>query len=221
MLEDLASSRFGFWGVALVIVAIDASFLLRSGKFAFSITPSNRVTIRISSSPFLVLNKELVCSLFSFPFQLFFISGVDSSERATGRETFRAISRLKRLSRQSAIFSVLAEIGIALLVLGPCFAALRGVGASIILIFPLFYLLALATSVLLWQRRQRVGLSNATVLKISAEVILCPVLIVNLPKRISLCQKLELNTFRLAQLSTCPVQTLDAIRENLRFYSGE
>jgi hypothetical protein len=220
MLEEIASSRFGFWVVALIMVAIDSSFLLRPGKFAFSISPSDHVRMRISPSPFLILNKELVCSLISFPFQLFFISDVESSERATGRETFKALSRLKRVCRQTAVFSVVAAIGIALLMLGPCLAAVRSVQTSIVLILPPFYLLAVATSVLLWQRRRKVSLSENAVLKISAEIILCPVLLVNIAKRISLAQRLELNSYRLALLSNSPGQTLAAIRENIQFHNG-
>jgi hypothetical protein len=220
MLEEIASSRFGFWIVAFAMVAIDSSFLLKPGKFAFSLSGCNKVKIRISPYPFLILNKELVCSLISFPFQLFFMSDIESAEKITGRETFKALSRLKRVRRQGLVFSIAAAGGIALLVLGLCFAAVRSIETSIVLIFPPFYVLALATSALLWQRRRKFGLSNNAVLKISAEIALCPVLLINISKRISLAQKLELNTYRLAQLSSSPVQTLAAIRENVRFYSG-
>lgn len=221
MLEEIASSRFGFWIVALAMVAIDSSFLLQPGKFAFSLSHSNRVKIRVSPFPFLILNKELVCSLISFPLQLFFISEVGSGEQTTGRETFKALLRLRRVCRQTMVFSVLAAGGIALLVLGPCFAAVRGIQTSIVLIFPPFYALALATSVLLWHRRRKIGLSEKAVLKISAEIILCPVLLINIAKRISLARRSELNTYRLAKLSDSPVHTLAAIRENIRFYNGD
>src|SRR6267142_95116 len=68
MLEEFASSRFGFWIVALIMAAVDASFLLKPGKFAFSITRSNQVRLRISSSPFTIRNRELASSFLSFPF---------------------------------------------------------------------------------------------------------------------------------------------------------
>jgi len=55
----------------------------------------------------------------------------------------------------------------------------------------------------------------------SAEIIFCPVLLVNISKRISLAQKSELNTFRLASLSSSPDQTMDAIRENIRYHNGD
>ncbi|MDX6709850.1 MAG: hypothetical protein QOH96_866, partial [Blastocatellia bacterium] len=56
---------------------------------------------------------------------------------------------------------------------------------------------------------------------ISAEIILCPVLLVNISKRISLAQKSELNTFGLASLSRSPFQTMVAIREKIRYHNGD
>jgi hypothetical protein len=220
MLEEFASSRFGFWIVALIMAAVDASFLLKPGKFAFSITRSNQVRLRISSSPFTIRNRELASSFLSFPFQLFFISDIDALEQTT-RETFNAMSRMRRLSRQTMIISVLSAIAMALLVLGPCAAGLFGVQQSILVFFLPLYGLAIATSALLWRRRRRFGFSNSKVLRISAEIILCPVLLVNIFKRISLAQKSELNTFRLASLSCSPVQTMAAIRENIRYHNGD
>lgn len=220
MLEDVASSRFGFWIVASIMVAVDSWFLLRPGTFAFSVSRSELVNIRISPSPYMVRNKELVCSLLSFPLQLFFISDIEASERTTTKEMFRALSRLRRVARQNSIFSMMAACGISLLILGPCLAAMRGIEISIVLVFPPFYLLALATSLLLWLRRRKVGLSKGAILKISIEITLCPILLVNISKRISLAQTLELNTYRLAVLSGSPVKTLAAIRENIRFHNG-
>jgi hypothetical protein len=220
MLEEIASSRFGFWIVALTMAAIDASFLLKPGKYAFSISRANQVRLRISPSPFTIRNRELASSFLSFPFQLFFISDIDAIER-TARETFTALSRMRRLSRQIMIISVLSAISMVLLILGPCAASLFGVQLSILVFFVPLYGLAIATSAVLWQRRRRIGLSNNKALKISAEIIFCPVLLVNISKRISLAQKAELNTFRLASLSSSPVQTMAAIRENIRYHSGD
>ncbi len=220
MLEEIASSRFGFWIVALIIATVDASFLLKPGKFAFSISNANHVRLRISSSPFTIRNRELASSFLSFPFQLFFISDIDAIEQTT-RETFNALSRMRRLSRQTMIISILSAIAMFLLVLGPCAAGILGVQLSIIVFFVPLYGLAIATSVLLWRRRRRFGFSNSNVLKISAEIIFCPVLLVNITKRISLAHKSELNTFRLASLSSSPIQTMAAIHENIRYHKGD
>ena len=73
MLEEIASSRFGFWIVAMIMAAVDSSFLLKPGKFAFSISRANQVRLRISSSPFTLRNRELASAFLSFQVELFFI----------------------------------------------------------------------------------------------------------------------------------------------------
>jgi hypothetical protein len=220
MLQEIASSRFGFWIVALIMATVDASFLLKPGKFAFSISHANQVRLRISTSPFTIRNRELASSFLSFPFQLFFISDIAARKR-TARETFNALSRMRRLSRQTMIISVLSTIAMALIVLGPCAALVLGVQLSIMAFFLPLYVLSIATSALLWRRRRRFGFSNSSVIKISAEIILCPVLLVNISKRISLAQKSELNTFSLASFSDSPIQTIAAIHENIRYHNGD
>jgi hypothetical protein len=220
MLEDVASSRFGFWIVALVMAGIDSAFLLKPGSFAFSVSTKNLVWMRVSSNPFTLRNKELASSLLSFPFQLFFISNIDESERSD-REMLLALSRMGRLSARVAIFSILAVLTAVLLVLGPCLAFLASSQFSIIALFPLLYAFAILASVLLWQRRRRLGLSNGNVLRISAEIILCPVLLVNIAKRISLAQGSRMNTFRLASLCRAPNQTVAEINENIKYHNGE
>jgi hypothetical protein len=220
MLEDIASLRFGFWIAALLMAAIDSAFLLKPGRFAFSISRANLVWLRVSSAPFTLRNKELASSLLSFPFQLFFISDIDGPERTT-RETFNALSRMRRLSRQTKVFSSLSVLATIFLVLGPCFAAIAGNQLSIMILFPPLYVFAITASVLLWRRRRRFGFSNGTVLKISAEITFCPVLLVNISKRISLAQASEVNTFKLASLCNAPDRTLAAISANIRYYNGE
>jgi hypothetical protein len=220
MLEDIASSRFGFWIVAAIMVVIDSCFLLEPGHFAYSISSSNTARLRISSAPFIVRNKELVSSLFSFPFQLFFVSTIHAPER-TGEDTSIALARLKRISRRAEIFLLLSAIAAALLFAGPCLAVFVGIQASIVLLFPPLYLLAIATSLLLWQRRRKFGLSNVTVAKISAEIVLCPVLLVNISKRISLNKEAHLNAFTLTSLSNSPTLTAAAMRENISYHNGD
>jgi hypothetical protein len=220
MLGEIASSRFGFWVVAAVLAAADSTFLLKPGKFAFSVSSTNQVRIRISQSPFTLRNSELAVSLLSFPFQTFFVSDVDASS-LPAQQTLKALSHLRRFSRQNNIFSALAMLAATSLVLGPCIAALMGIQRSIILLFPPLYLLAITASVLLWQRRRRLSFSKVIALKICAEIILCPVLIVNLSKRISLAQTSKLNTFELVPFTTFPDHTLHAIRENLSHHNGD
>jgi hypothetical protein len=220
MLEDIASSRFGFWIVALLMAAIDSAFLLKPGSFAFSVSSKNLVWVRVSPSPFTLRNKELASSLLSFPFQLFFISKIDEPAR-TARETLYSLSHMRRLSRQIAVFSILSVLTTIFLLLGPCLAFIVSSQFSIIVLFPPLYAFSILASALLWRRRGRLGLSNRNVARISTEIILCPVLLVNIAKRISLARESEMNTFRLASLCRVPDQTLAAISETIKYSNGE
>lgn len=220
MFEDIATSRFGFWIVALLMAGFDSAFLLKPGSYAFSISGTNLVRLRVSTNPFTLRNKELVSSLLSFPFQLFFVSAIDAPDR-TSKDVFSTLSRMRRLSRQATIFSILSILTTTVLLLGPFLAAIVSNHFSILILFPPLYAFAFAASGLLWWRRMRFGLSKSAVVKISAEIILCPVLLVNISKRISLAQASPLNTARLASFSNAPDQTLLAIRENIRYHTGE
>jgi hypothetical protein len=142
-------------------------------------------------------------------------SNIDEPAR-TARETLYSLSHMRRLSRQAAVFSILSILTTVFLLLGPCSARFVSSQFSIIVLFPLLYAIAILASALLWRRRGRLGLSNANVVRISTEIILCPVLLVNIAKRISLARESETNTFRLASLCRVPDQTLTAINENLK-----
>jgi hypothetical protein len=220
MLQDIASSRFGFWIVALIITSLDSAFLLRPGKFAFSLSRANNVWLKASAVPFTLRDEELVSSLLSFPFQLFFISDIAALEQTKG-QIRKALSHMRRLKRRAWVFSLLSAAAAMLLVSGPCLAAIRGIQFSVLLLFPALYLLGIAASLLLWRRRRIFGLSDGTALKIAAEITLCPVLLVNISKRISLALSLELNTFAVASFSSTPEQTESAVRENIKYHHGE
>jgi hypothetical protein len=218
MLEDIASSRFGFWIVALIMTSIDSAFLLQPGKFAFSLSPD--VRLKASSTPFTLRNKELILSLLSFPFELFFISDIAALDQPAG-QTRKTLSRMRRLKRRARIFSLLSAAAASLLILGPCLAAFRGIQFSVLVLLPSLYLLAIAASVVLWRKRRIFGLSDGTVLKICAEITFCPVLLVNLSKRISLALTPELNTLAVVSFSKTSEQTASAVRENMKYHHGE
>jgi hypothetical protein len=79
-------------------------------------------------------------------------------------------------------------------------------------------MVGMAASVLLWSDRQRFGLSNGTALRMSAELILCPVCLINVFKRISFAQGWDANTFAVARFCSAPKDAVTAIRENLHFH---
>jgi hypothetical protein len=220
MLEDIASSRFGFWIVAATIVAVDQAFLLTPGTFAFSVPGANRTRLRVSAAPFTLREKDLVCSLLAFPFQLFFVCAADAPRR-TPPHVQRLLARMHRLSAQNGPLTILAMLAALILIAGPFISASRGIGLSIIVLLPLLYLLSIAGGVVLWCMRRRFGLSNGAVLKIAAELVLCPVLVINVSKRLSLSQAVRLSPTDVAAFSAAPEQARAAIESNLRFHRGE
>lgn len=219
MLDQLASSTFGFWIVAVVIVAVDQAILLTPGTFAFTTLSADRARLRISNAPFTLRNKELVSSLVSFPFQFFFVCSTAAPKR-TPQQTRRLLARMHRLSGHNAPLTILSMLAALILIAGPFIAASRGVALSIIVLLPLLYLLSLAGGIVIWWMRKPFGLSQISVLKLAAELVLCPVFIVNVSKRVALAQRPRLAPSEVAACTAHPEQTLAAIDRNLQFYRG-
>jgi hypothetical protein len=217
MLQEIASSTFGFWIIALIMTFADSAFLLQPGKFAFALAPD--VRLKASSVPFTLRDRELIFSLLSFPFELFFISDITALDKSA-RKTGKMLSRMRRLKRRTRIFSALSGTAAALLLFGPCLAAFRDIQLSVMLLLPALYGLAMLASLVLWRNRRIFGLSDGAVRGICAEIIFCPVLLVNLTKKISLALSLELNTLAVASFSNTPEQTELAVRENMKYHHG-
>jgi hypothetical protein len=220
MFAEIASSKFGFWIVAAVIAAIDSAFLLKPGAFAFSVVGADRARLRVAASPFTLRDKELVLSLLAFPFQLFFLCSSDAPAR-TPRQTHRLLARMHAMSARNAPFVVLSMLSALILIAGPFIAASRGVAISIIALLPVLYLLSIVGAAALWRSRGRYGLSRRSALKLSAELVLCPVLLINVSKKLSLVQAARLTPSDVATFTGSPEHTLIAIDRNLRFHRGE
>lgn len=220
MLGDLAASKFGFWVVAWIMTLADSAFLLESRKFVFTVPRSLNPKLKSSTVPFTLKNKELIFAIYSLPFRLFFVSDVSAPYRGS-RDTFKMLSTSYRRERRAQSLVAVAFVAMLLLVAGPVIAAVRGVQVSIVVLLPSLYALGIAASVLIWSRRKSFGLSNATALKISAELVLCPVCVVNVLKRISLAQSWQPNTLSVARLCSSPKEALSAVRENLQFHGEQ
>jgi len=217
MLEELATSKFGFWVVAWIMTLADSAFLLEPGKFLFTVPRTLRPDLRVSTVPFTVMNKELVFAIYSVPFRLFLISSISAPDQ-NRQKTFKGLSNLSRRGRRAWSLVLVSSGAMAILVAGPIVAAMWGVQYSIIFFLPALYALGIAGSVLIWSEKKRFGLSSGTALKISAELILCPVCLVNVFKRISMAQGWQANTFSIALFCSSPKEVLKAIRENLQFH---
>lgn len=220
MLEDLAASKFGFWVIAWIMTLADSAFLLEPRKFVFTVPRNLHPNLKSSSVPFTLHNKELIFAIYSVPFRLFFVSDI-SAPYGGRRDTFKMLSTTYRRERRARSLVVVASIAVLFLIVGPLIAAVRGVQFSIVALLPSLYALGIAASVLIWARRKSFGLSSGAALKISAELVLCPVCVVNVLKRISLAQSWQPNTLSVAHLCSSPKEALTAVSENLNFHGEQ
>jgi hypothetical protein len=221
MLQDLAASKFGFWIVAWTMVLADSAFLLEPGKFVFTVSRAKKPELRVSSVPFTMLNKEVVFAIYSFPFRLFFVSSTSAPPQSE-QEFFRRLSNMKRWEHRTKPLLVLSSAAMAILLMGPILAAVRGIQFALVVFLPALYALAVAASLVVWSNRRRFGLANGTALRICAEVTLCPVFLVNIAKRLSFSsQRFEMNAFVVASFCSSPKETESAIHDNLLFHHGE
>src|SRR5262249_30722144 len=74
MLETIASSSFGFWTIAALIVVLDSIVLLAPGEFVFAFDRRGKATVRAAASPYLVRNKDLSFATLVFFARPFFVS---------------------------------------------------------------------------------------------------------------------------------------------------
>ncbi|MGY3514183.1 hypothetical protein [Bradyrhizobium lupini] len=220
MLEDLAASTFGFWVVAWIMAFGDSALLLEPGKFVFTVPRNFHPKLKSSSVPFTLKNKELIFSIYSVPFRLFIVSDISASSGGP-RDTFKMLSTTFRRERRARSLVVVALVAMLLLIAGPMMSASRGVQFSIIMLLPSLYALGIAASAIIWSHRKSFGLSNGTALKISAELVLCPVCVVNVLKRISLAQSWQPNTVSVAHFCSSPKEALHAVSENLQFHGEQ
>lgn len=217
MLEDLAASRFGFWVVAWIMTLGDSALLLDPCKFVFTVPRNLRPKLNSSAVPFTLKNKELIFTIYAVPFRLFLVSDVSAPDRGP-RNTFKMLSTSYRKERRARSLVLVALLAMLLLMMGPIMSALRGAPFSIIMLLPFLYALGVTASAIIWTRRKSFGLSSGAALKISAELILCPVCVVNVLKRISLAQSWQPNTVSVAQFCSSPKEALRAVSENLEFH---
>ena len=191
MLEDIASSRFGFWIVAATIVAVDQAFLLTPGTFAFSVSSADRTRLRVSR---IALHVARQGACFLAP--RLSVPAVLRLRRKFAEEDTATRAAVAGANAQAVGAERAAHNPVDAGCIDPdrrsVISASRGIALSIIVLLPLLYLLSIAGAVVLWRMRKRFGLSNGTTIKLAAELVLCPVLIVNVSKRLSLSQAARL-----------------------------
>jgi hypothetical protein len=184
----LAHSPLGFWIVAFLIVLFDSTLLLVPEKFTFTFRNRLNVRMRIVENPYLLRHKEPVVTLFAHPIEPFFISSMDvpSQDR---RSTKQVLVQQKRAASNSKQLAHLAFLSLVLVcIVGPVASLQYGIERGLLMVAPALYASALCGAGIVWLNRSTLSLGTRDVAKICIELIVCPVLIINVFKRIAVRQ---------------------------------
>jgi hypothetical protein len=212
MFESIAESRLGFWAVALLIVVIDSIVLLKPGEFAFHLV-QGRPQLRIPRVPFVVRNREALSTLFSYFARAFFVSSLTT----TARHDEDAWKRLTAIDALFQPFSLHAGLSLGLIVLaGPALSWWLGIGLALLTVLPLLYVNALAALAFAVLHRAALGLSPKALGMLALELLLCPVLVANLPKHVIDRTRVVPNTRALAGDDAALEAAITETLENFR-----
>jgi hypothetical protein len=188
--ELLAHSPFGFWAIALLIIIFDSSLLLKPGLVTYFVGKRLNVTLRIIEDPYLMKGKEPIISLFTYPLTPFFLSSIDCPSQSR-QSVKRLLLKHKRITNNSWHLSNVALSSLLLVcVIGPVTSVEYGIERALAVTLPLAYGLALLAAIILYLNRSVYNLGRGDLALIGLELALCPVLIVNIFKKIAARQEL-------------------------------
>ncbi|MFL6974671.1 MAG: hypothetical protein ACJ8F2_22390 [Xanthobacteraceae bacterium] len=180
MLDAIASSSFGFWTIAALIVLIDSVVLLTPGEFVFGFDRHGKPVVRAAATPYLVRSKDLSFASLIFFARPFFVSS--ATVREVPDDELAALARQAFQHRSIYLYS--AVTAFLLVVAGPVLAALLDISSALLVVLPVLYanaIIALADVII---SRQELRLSRKALLSLAFEFIVCPALVTNLNKRL-------------------------------------
>jgi hypothetical protein len=220
MLDAITESRLGIWIIATAIILIDSVQLLEPGKFPYRLLRHERLAavVAVPSYLFSIRNKNLVLTLLTFPCVLFHVSDVSAPLR-TAAELHKLINGLRRLQRHFTLLSLFSWCALLLVALGAVLAVMLNQTLAILIVAAIIYPLAIAAGVLIYRRRRVFNLSRPAACLHAAELLLCPVLIVNLGKRLGSHLQPSVNTLQVIALFCNDASRLGgAVEQNLSFF---
>src|SRR5262245_46212523 len=180
MLETVASSSYGFWVVALLIVILDSILLLAPGEFAFAFDRRGRPAVRAAATPFLVRQRELSFAALSFFARSFFMSSV----RTGNVSEAQLLDMRRQAGRHRSIYAYSVVATALLIVVGPALSVLFGIGGALLMVLPVLYANAIAAVIDVGLTRKSLNIPLSGFLYLAFEFIVCPALVVNLNKRL-------------------------------------
>ena len=191
MLETIASSSFGFWSIAVLIVVLDSIVLLAPGEFAFAFDRRGKAAVRAAASPYIIRNKDLSFALTFFG-RSFFVSSATAPD--VPEEELDALARHAAQHRSLYLYS--AVTAFLLLAAGPALTAFLGIPIALLIVLPALYANAIVALIDVTLARRQLKLSGKALSSLAFELIVCPVLVTNLNKRL-LDRDVVPNTFQL------------------------
>jgi hypothetical protein len=209
MLETIASSSFGFWSIAVLIVVIDSAVLLAPGEFVFGFDRHGKAVVRAAASPYLVRGKDLSFATLIYFARPFFVSSATAPDIAE-----EDLAALRRASQLRSVYLYSAVTAFLLLAAGPALTAFLGIPTALLIVLPVLYANALVALVDIVAARREFKLSSKALSALAFELIVCPVLVTNLNKRL-VDRSVVPNTFQLVGDDRA---LQDRIRANLEFH---
>jgi hypothetical protein len=187
--EFLAHSPLGFWIIAFLIIVADSSLFLPPGRFTFAIGRRLNVKIRIADNPFLLRGKEPILTLFAYPITPFFVSSINVPPRGRSGAK-RLLLGYKRVVFNCGDLAILASVSLLLvLIVGPLISLQYGIERALITTLPAEYVTALFGVIIVYLNRSIYELNRRDFASIAIELALCPILLVNIFKKIAARQQ--------------------------------
>lgn len=216
MFELLANSPLGFWCLAIFITAADSVLLLESAQFTFRFEKGLGVRIRAVRIPFLILRRELLITLLMYPAKPFHFCSLrsPSQNRIKLRDLLR---RQRKLDDKVWLLTVFSLNAIVLLCfVGPALSLQYGIQASFLFVWPAIYANAILILVVLWINRRQLKLSHRELFIHAFEFIICPILAINVWKKLACRNQLIPNAESLAtHFTSRPTKIIECMHSNL------
>lgn len=181
MIDSLAHSAITFWVLALFIIVADSCVLLAEGTFSYTQTRSGLLRLRCRSHPFVILRRELLCSVVSYPAMAFGLCRVTECEGVSATALLRDCHGRRDLN----ILTICAAGSLTLTVLGPVLSLAVGNGYAFLIIWLCCYGLAGISLCKIWPRRRALHLKRGDITTIALELLFCPLLTANIWKKLA------------------------------------
>lgn len=215
MFDFLAHSPFGFWIIALLIIIFDSTLLLAPEQFTFTFGNRLNVKLRIAESPYLLRHKEPIVTLFVHPMAPFFISSMDEPSEGR-RATKRILLRQKRAASNSRELTNLALLSLVLVcIVGPIASMQYGIERALLMVGPALYVSALFGVGIVWLNRSIFGFDMRDVAHICVELTVCPILMVNILKRIAVRQPRPCTNDLINHFSADPSEAIRRLKQHV------